>query len=205
MGRGGARTRRTQAERRATATSALLAAATELLIEGGVSALTLAAVGERAGYSRGMVSHHFGSKRGLLDQLTESMQEDFVPGLERRPAGLDRLLARVEGYVLALPAADRGWHAYVLLWAQASADPQLAAVFGRRDASFRGDIARDVVAGQATGEVRAELEPAAVAIGVVGQLRGIGLQWLVDREAIDLPALAPAVAAGWRRQLAAAP
>jgi AcrR family transcriptional regulator len=54
--------RRTQAERRAAARDRLLQAAAELIAECGLPAVTLAQVGERAGYSRGIANHHFGTK-----------------------------------------------------------------------------------------------------------------------------------------------
>src|SRR2546421_53515 len=62
--------RRTQQQRRDQAETALLNAAAELAVEHGVRSLTLARVGERAGYSRGIVTHHFGSKQALLERRT---------------------------------------------------------------------------------------------------------------------------------------
>ena len=64
--------------------------------------LTLARVGERAGYSRGLVTHHFGSKQGLVEHLARSAQSGFVPGLGDLPPGLDRLLRLIDGYIAAL-------------------------------------------------------------------------------------------------------
>ena len=51
--------------------NALLEAASDLIVEGGFDALTFAAIGERAGYSRGLVSAKFGSKDGLIDALID--------------------------------------------------------------------------------------------------------------------------------------
>ena len=62
----------------------MLEAAVEVVDEQGVGALTLAAVGTHAGYSRGIVTHHFGSRRALMEALARSLQ-DLVPGA---PAGL---------------------------------------------------------------------------------------------------------------------
>src|SRR4051794_25726847 len=58
--------RRTQQERREEAERKVLAAATALIAQHGSRVLTLAEVGEAAGYSRGIVSHHFGSRENLL-------------------------------------------------------------------------------------------------------------------------------------------
>jgi AcrR family transcriptional regulator len=54
--------RRTQEERRVEAERRLLRAAAELVGEIGPARLTLANVGERAGYSRGLATHHFGPR-----------------------------------------------------------------------------------------------------------------------------------------------
>ncbi len=77
--------RRTQQQRRDQAETALLNAAAELAVEYGVRSLTLARVGERAGYSRGIVTHHFGSKQALLERLARATQTGFVPGLAGLP------------------------------------------------------------------------------------------------------------------------
>src|SRR5947209_1778026 len=66
--------RRTQQQRRDQAEAALLNAAAELIVEDGVHSLTLARVGERAGYSRGLVTHYFGSKQALLQRLAHATQ-----------------------------------------------------------------------------------------------------------------------------------
>src|SRR5277367_3051841 len=63
--------RRTEAERR------LIAAAAEMVGEVGPSKVTLANVGERAGYSRGLATHHFGSKGALMQRLVEAVTHQF--------------------------------------------------------------------------------------------------------------------------------
>ena len=66
VGVAGARTASRQRERSERSTRALLDAAGEVIAEVGYGNMTLAAVGERAGYSRGLVTARFGSKEKLL-------------------------------------------------------------------------------------------------------------------------------------------
>src|SRR5580704_12089590 len=94
--------RRTQQQRRDQAEAAFLTAAAELVVEQGVHSLTLARVGERAGYSRGLITHYFGSKQALLERLAYATQRGFVPGLDGMSPGLDRLLGLIDGYIGAL-------------------------------------------------------------------------------------------------------
>src|SRR5437764_2201484 len=54
-------------------TTRLLDAAAELIAEVGYDRATLAQIGERAGYSHGLVTRRFGSKENLLWTLVERM------------------------------------------------------------------------------------------------------------------------------------
>lgn len=191
--------RRTQAERRAQTGAALLAAAADLVVEGGLGALTLARVGERAGYSRGIVTHHFGSKQALVDTLARTTQSGFVPGVDHAP-GLERLLFLVDGYIGALAGSGPANRAFLLLWAESATSPEIAETFRARDAGFRADLRADVAAGIAAGTVR-EVDPDDTAVAILGQLRGIALQHHLDPAAVDLDRLRGAVREQWRRAL----
>ncbi|MEU0843682.1 TetR/AcrR family transcriptional regulator [Streptomyces sp. NPDC005962] len=194
-------TRRTQQQRRDQAESALLHAAAELVVEEGVRSLTLVRVSERAGYSRGLVTHHFGSKQSLLERLARASQTGFVPGLDGLPPGLDRLLRLIDGYVGALGEVGVWNRAFLLLWAEAATASELAPIFRERDEAFRADLREDVAAGLADGTIRPGVVPDEAAIAIVGQLRGIGLQRLLDHEAVDTERLRHSVTEYWRRAL----
>ena len=58
--------RRTQAERTARSDAQMLDTAIKLICEYGTERTTLKAVGETAGYSRGLAGSRFGSKEGLM-------------------------------------------------------------------------------------------------------------------------------------------
>jgi AcrR family transcriptional regulator len=194
--------RRTQQERRDQAEAALLNAAAELVVEEGVRSLTLARVGERAGYSRGLITHYFGSKQALLERLAYATQSGFVPGLDGMSPGLDRLLRLIDGYIGALGQLRMLNRAFLLLWAEAATTSDLARIFRERDQAFRADLSEDVAAGIADGAVRPDVAAGEVAVAVLGQLRGIGLQRLVDSQAVDTERLRRSVTEHWRRALA---
>jgi AcrR family transcriptional regulator len=95
--------RRTQAERTATASRRMLRAARKLIARQGYTKTTLAQVGKEAGYTGGLVSHHFGSKEGLLRELVDGIAARFYgdqirPATEGR-AGLEALLATADTYL----------------------------------------------------------------------------------------------------------
>ena len=72
--------RRTQAERRAETERRLIEATMEIIARDGVRAVTMAAVGEAAGYSRGIVNHQFGTRDGLMTAVAKAAQARFSPG-----------------------------------------------------------------------------------------------------------------------------
>ena len=195
-------TRRTQQERRDQAEAALLNAAAELVVEEGVHSLTLARVGQRASYSRGLITHYFGSKQVLLERLARTTQSGFVPGLDGMPPGLDRLLRLIDGYIGATGQMRMTNRAFLLLWAEAATAPELARIFRERDEAFRADLSEDVKAGIADGTVRPDAAADEVAVAVLGQLRGIALQRLVNSPAVDTQRLRRSVTDYWRRALA---
>ncbi|HKC50872.1 MAG TPA: helix-turn-helix domain-containing protein, partial [Myxococcota bacterium] len=67
-----------QAERRTLSARRLLDAATQLIAEQGFSRTTLAQIGEKAGYSRGLVNERFGSKSELVRVLAGEFQTYFA-------------------------------------------------------------------------------------------------------------------------------
>ena len=71
--------RRTQQARRETTERTVLAAATAQIARHGSRTLTLAAVGEAAGYSRGIVTHHFGSRENLLRAVMRDARTFTLP------------------------------------------------------------------------------------------------------------------------------
>ncbi|MFG2584833.1 TetR/AcrR family transcriptional regulator [Streptomyces malaysiensis] len=194
--------RRTQKQRRDQAEAALLNAAAELIVEQGVRSLTLARMGDRAGYSRGLVTHYFGSKQTLLERLALATQTGFVPGLDGLPPGLNRLLRLIDGYLGMVGQASVAHQAFLLLWAEAATASELAPILRERDEAFRADLCEDIAAGIADGTIDPGVLANDVAIAIVGQLRGIGLQRLLAPDAVDTEPLRRSVTEHWRRALA---
>jgi AcrR family transcriptional regulator len=76
----------TQRERSTTSAALLLRATIELIAEQGFEKTTAAQIGERAGYSREMVRHRYGSKEQLLEWVLEHEHKQLL----LQPAQLGR-------------------------------------------------------------------------------------------------------------------
>ncbi len=183
---------RTQAERTADSHRGLLSAALELIAERGFRGTSLQAIGERAGYSRGLVSHRFGSKEGLLRELVRRMLDRW--GTEvRDPAVGDRTGARALAAVArvhrqAIEESPEAVRALYMLMFESLVDmPELRQELGALDQRLRERTAARMRAGQERGNVPPDLDVDAVGVLFLAMLRGITLQWLSNPSALDLP------------------
>lgn len=167
--------RRTQQERRDETERKVLAAATALIALRGSRALSLAEVGEAAGYSRGIVTHHFGSRENLLRAVMRDAQTFALP--DRRDSALDWLAETVRAYLKNVTSRRPSAGAFLQMWGEAiAADPVLMPLYAEHDASFRRLLADKVGEGMRDGSLRTDADPEAMAVFLVGLLRGIALQ-----------------------------
>ncbi|MEV6624182.1 TetR/AcrR family transcriptional regulator [Amycolatopsis sp. NPDC051106] len=180
--------RRTQEQRRAETERRVLDAAMALIARSGSRAVTLAEVGEAAGYSRGIVYHHFGSRERLLEAVLDQAQRFDVPAYQGN--SLDHLVRIIEAYLRHVVRQTPSARAFLQLWGEAiAADPVLAPLFARRDADFRQLLADVVRQGVADGSVRPDANPAAAAVLVVALVRGTGLQLIAQPPVRNVPTL----------------
>jgi AcrR family transcriptional regulator len=164
-----------------------------LVAELGVGAVTFAAIGARAGYSRGIVTHHFGNRQNLMQTLARSLQ-NLVPAPPTDTPGRERLLAQVDLYLTTLQHNPQDTRVFSMLWAEAIAgDPDLRPIFTERDAEFRALVAQLVGIGIEDGTISSALDADATAMAIVGQLRGIGLQLVLTDRAADYESLRQAI------------
>ena len=188
-----------QRERTERSTNALLEAASDLIVEGGFDALTFAAIGDRAGYSRGLVTARFGSKGGLIDALIERIvttwsHRNVLPYTKGR-SGLDGAVALIEAIRTQAATDARGLRVlYSLMFEAVGSDDEMRRRFANLHETMRGDFAEFVRRGRGDGSIRTDVSPDREGELHVAALRGIGYQWLIDPDAFD-----PVTALGYLR------
>lgn len=184
-----AKPRRTQQERRADSEQRLLTATAQVIVERGFGQLSLTAIGERAGYSHALVTHLFGTKAALIERLNDIVDELYRSRIE--PAlvgkeGVDGVGALVETYLGMVTSSDPMARVHVVLWAQAVAGaPELRASRVEWDRHFRGGVAELVA--RATGKPTVDADCQDVALVIVGLLRGVAMQQLLDPASVSMP------------------
>jgi AcrR family transcriptional regulator len=115
------RKRRSQAERSATTRRALLDAGRSLFTERGFAGAGQEEIVERAGVTRGALSHHFATKQGLFRAVLQDVQADVARRITRAAlAGSDPMDHLRRGCLAFLDAAmDRSVGRIVLIDAPA--------------------------------------------------------------------------------------
>lgn len=176
------RSKRARAE---VSTLRLLQAAGRLIADVGYERATLAAIGERAGYSHGLVTRRFGSKEGLLWALVERMTiqygaDTLRPAIGDR-AGADALQVVVDGVRSAIRRSPEEMRVlFALMFEALKPLPVLQEQMVAYHERFRTNMEGLVRRGVAQGTVRADVDTAVAAALFVGALRGAAYQWLLD-------------------------
>ena len=185
--------RRTKEDALATRDS-ILDAAEQLFVKQGVSGTTLQHIATAAGVSRGAVYWHFLDKSALFNAMMERAKMPLESAMQLLdPAAAATTLEAVRAYTLCVlrvtveePASRRVFEIATLKIEYVDA---LSAVRERRrhnQSEWMARIESRVAAGVAHGDVKAGVNPSAVALGLWAIVDGLIRAWLLDQQAFDL-------------------
>jgi AcrR family transcriptional regulator len=179
----------TQAERTAISDRAMLDAAIELILDHGVEKTTLAAIGEKAGYSRGLATYRFGSKAGLYDEVCKSISRRWLDYLEEGVGdkiGIEAMSAALDAFFTFVSDSPRAARVLQILYCGAASPKseyrQTSVNIHRRQ---QDDVADWIRAGQAEGSIRDDADPRSVAAQYIAYITGMAYLWLIDPESIN--------------------
>jgi len=176
----------------------------KLIGQRGYRGTSLAAIGEEAGYSRGLINERFGSKDGLLWVLVKNMMRVYgreVKETQGKNVGIESLYNLLDNHRRALELDDPIRALYALMFEAMGPIPQLQPEFQKLHQGFRKDIERMLRDGIAAGVFRADIDPVAQAAVILGTMRGLAFQFLLDRAAFSLDAAYSELKQNLRRSL----
>lgn len=171
-------------ERSDLAVGRMVAAALRTMGEQGYEAATLAAIGEAAGYSRGLATHHFGSKAELFAEVLRTVTSEFMTTLASRigdRTGIDALIAFVDAHRdLAEVTPERVRALFVLSFQSLITQSPMKDAAIHELLGYRAWAQRMIERGVAAGTVRRDVDAHEEAVQFCGALFGLTLQWLID-------------------------
>ena len=195
----------TQAERTAISDRAMLNAAIDLILEHGIEKTTLAGIGERAGYSRGLATYRFGSKSGLLDEVCKSVSRNWLDYLKEKvgqQTGIDAMCAALDSYFEFTSNNARDMQVLQILYG-AAASPK--AEFRQTSANIHQRQLDDVVAwinaGIQDGSIRSDADPKGIATQYIAYISGMTYLWLINPSSVDFENTNDAMKASLQRTL----
>ncbi|HEX5988035.1 MAG TPA: TetR/AcrR family transcriptional regulator [Nocardioides sp.] len=155
----------------------VLAATLEMIAEGGLSALTMAALGKRLGTSGGHLLYYFGTKDKLLLETLRWSEDSYTEQRGAIAAGTADLAESLDAFFdLYLPQhpADPRWLLWLELWARAPYDAELAAGEWELEQPWRADLHRILT--RCLGEERArEITESTWVDGTIAMLDGFAI------------------------------
>ncbi len=179
------KSRRTQEQRREASDEQLLRAAVELIARRG-SRISLAEVGRSSGFSHAFAGARFGSRAEFIRFVTLKVREHshkaWVAHAEARQP-----IEAFEAYLEWIARSnDEGRALYVLLTEALTLESPQRDEFAEHNFLLRQAF-QEILERSTTGK---NLPPGvsieAITIALVGMLRGIAMQWLLEGDAIDM-------------------
>lgn len=182
-----------------TAKARIFDSAARLIGEAGFARLKIGMICASTGYPSGVVYQLFDSKETLVQKLVELAAEKFADAFSRAvatrtggltPSAMDMLRSLLDIFFELLTDMPPLNRAFVVLWSDATVgDPAVRTAMTEADRRYRFAIAQTVAAGLADGSISGVRDPDAYAAALVGQLRGISVQTLIDPGGLDLRAV----------------
>jgi len=181
-----------QDERRRASDERMLRAAMSIIAQKGAAGAALAEIGVAAGFSRGLPAERFGTKLALLHALMDFMEHWFAERLRkamRNRTGLDAVHARLDAHIDSACASPMATAALYSLFVESlCAIPELQPRTRALSASFHDGFRGHLNEARRSGELRAGVDCTKMANILVGMLRGLIIQSLLEGDAARLAA-----------------
>lgn len=182
--------RRTHKERTDLSDKLMLDAARDLILEVGTARTTLQAVGERAGYSRGLAHARFGNKEAMFLQLAQRCFENWVGELTKASngkTGLDALLSQLDAvtsYAKRHPGDARTL--YILWFESVSTQSEMHDALARFHERARQQVKALIREGQTCGTIDSSVDPTGFSLHFTSSIFGFCYQWVTSPTAVSV-------------------
>lgn len=167
-------TRLTSAQRSASLIKAALAS----LARGGIREFTIDNICKEAGVSRGLITHHFKSKDGLLVAVYRTMYERMHDVLERPHPHKPRLLAILDAVFAPELFSRDELNIWLALWTEIVNNPALKREHRRQYTRYRRSI--EAAVGELVAERGLTTDIKPLAQMLIALVDGLGLERCIE-------------------------
>lgn len=178
--------------------TAIMEAAFEVFADGGYRAGSLREIAQRVGMSEAGLLHHFANKSALLEAVLEHRDDkarELVPIESDDGEAVLRGLVKLAAYNASIPGVVE---LFCTLSAEAtSPDHPAHAYFLRRYEYTRGNLAKAFASLEAEDRLAPGMTPDRAAVMLIAMMDGLQVQWLLDREVVDMAEALQVLVAGF--------
>jgi AcrR family transcriptional regulator len=175
--------RKSQIERTELSDSRMLDVCIKLIVDEGTDRTTLKAVGEKAGYSRGLAGVRFKSKAGLFCFVIKAVADQWRIEMEKLTSGkigYPAISAAIDAHHQFCQKTPKSFQAFYILWFESIGEDNdmrdvVVSIHQRRLCDVTKWIEQAIEAGQLQSEIDAE----SVARYFLTTMFGIVYQWLI--------------------------
>ena len=162
--------------------AAIIAAAQRCFRQSGFHTASIANICKEAGISPGHLYHFFPSKEAIVEAIVEDDREKMravVAEIAAQPNVVEALVGALEAIDGEIGFAfDNALSAEII--AEAARNPRVAEILARFDVDTRDEIERLLRFGQSAGQVRIDLDVAAMAGVILLIVDGLGARAISD-------------------------
>jgi len=170
----------------------IVAAARALVAQGGLDALTIGALEERLGFSRGVITYHFDDKDEIVEEVLRSAVDDIdadtTAQVATAPTFDEKLRAVLRTKLHGFSANREAGRILMTFWGRLWSDKRARSVNQELLARYRDQSRSLIQAGQAAGAFARDADADALGALLVGTVIGLATQQAVQEDAFDAEA-----------------
>lgn len=176
--------RKSHAERTELSDALMLDACINLIIDQGTENTTLKAVGEMAGYSRGLAGARFKSKSGLFSFVIKRVADQWRSEMEKLiegKIGYEAICAAIDAHYQFCLKTPRSFRAFYMLWFESTGqDTDISRVIVGIHERRLIDVKHWIELGIENNQLSAKIDAESVSRYFLTSMFGIIYQWLLN-------------------------
>ena len=163
--------------------SLLIEAGLACLAKGGILGFTIDQICEEAQVSRGLITHHFGSKDGLLAAIYETMIGRLLTVVETPGEGSSHIAAIIEASFSLDTLSRDSLRIWLALWGEIANSPPLLKSHRRQYARYRAGVETALKTLARERHIKADIP--FIAMMLISLIDGLWLEWSIDPRQIS--------------------
>lgn len=161
----------------------LIEAGLACLARGGILGFTIDNICAEAQVSRGLITHHFGSKDNLLAAIYEMMIARLMTAVEAEGSGRERIARFIDASFAAGTANRDSLKMWLAVWGEVANQPALLKQHRKQYARYRSGVENALAA--LAAESRRDVDVPFTAMMLISLIDGLWLEWCIDPRQIS--------------------